>query len=384
MLRSRERVKKALNHETTDRPPADLGSTCNTSITKIAYNNLRKHLGYPSIKEPEFLSRDMQVVKVDEPILERLHIDTRGIQANPPDVSKARQLSEDSYVDEWGIKFKAAWRNDELLYYNAEENPLSFAETVADVENYDWPDPCDPGRIRGLKDRARALKQDTDYAIVAHMGDTSIFQACMLIRGMERFLMDLIENKLVARALLEKVLEIQSIKMERYLEEVGEYIDVVGIGDDFAGQRGPLISPNLFRSMVKPYLRAYFKLVKSKTPAKLHLHSCGAVSDLLDDLIEIGVDIINPVQVSARGMMPEVLKDKFGQKLCFWGGIDTRSILPKKTPAEVAAEVRRIAGILGEDGGYVLNPVHNIQPDVPPENVIALFDSIIVTLHFSG
>jgi len=201
---------------------------------------------------------------------------------------------------------------------------------------------------------------------------------------MEQFLIDLIENKPVARALLEKVMEIQSIKMEGYLEEVGEYIDVVGIGDDFAGQRGPLISPNLFRSMVKPYLRAYFKLVKSKTSAKLHLHSCGAVSDLLDDLIEIGVDIINPVQVSARGMMPEVLKDKFGQKLCFWGGIDTRSILPKKTPAEVAAEVRRIAGILGEDGGYVLNPVHNIQPDVPPENVIALFDSIIVTLHFSG
>lgn len=377
MLSPRERVKKALNHETTDRPPADLGSTCNTSITKIAYSNLLKHLGYYSDKDPEFLSKDMQVVKVDEKVLKHLHIDTRGIQASPPDIDKSQQLSEDYFIDEWGIKYKAAKKNDEVLYYNAIEHPLAFAETVADVENFNWPDPYDPGRTRGLRERVKTLRQDTDYAIVAHMGDTSIFQACTMIRGMERFLFDLVEERAVAQALLEKVLEIQSVKMKRYLGEVGEYIDVIGIGDDFAGQLGPLISPRLFRTMVKPHIEAYFRLVKSNTSAKLHLHSCGAISELLDDLIEIGVDIINPVQVSASGMEPKLLKEKFGRRICFWGGIDTQRILPQKTPVEVTAEVHRIVSILGRDGGYVLNPVHNIQPDVPPENIIALFNSLI-------
>jgi uroporphyrinogen decarboxylase len=179
----------------------------------------------------------------------------------------------------------------------------------------------------------------------------------------------------MAQTLMEMVLEMQLVKMERYLDEVGEYIDVVCVGDDFAGQQAPLISPALFRASIKPYLKRYFELIKRKTSAPLHLHSCGAVRDLLSDLIDIGVDIINPVQVSAAGMDPAVLKKKFGKSLSFWGGIDTQRILPYGTPEDVRNEVTRISRILGKGGGYVLNPVHNVQPDVPPQNILAMYET---------
>jgi uroporphyrinogen decarboxylase len=376
-LSSRERVRRALNHEETDRPPADLGSTCNTSITKIAYRNLRKYLGFSSSYEPVYLSGEMQVVQPEESILERLHIDTRGVHAHPPDIDNSRKISEDVFTDEWGIQYRAAWRNGEVLYYDIEKSPLSHEITLKDIEHHRWPDPHDPGRTRGLREQALAFRRSTEYALVGHMGDTSLFQACTMIRGMEEFLMDLIVNRKIAQALLEKVLDIQAVKMEKYLEAVGEYLDVVSIGEDYGGQTGPLISPDLFRQLVKPYLKSYFDIVKQKSPAKLHLHSCGAIEELLGDFIDIGVDIINPVQVSARGMDPVILKRRYGKRLSFWGGIDTQRMLPRGSPREVELEVRRIIDILGKDGGYVLNPVHNIQPDVPPQNVVALFDAIV-------
>jgi len=376
MLSSRERVVRALNHEQTDRPPFDLGSTCNTSITKIAYQNLQKYLWHTVEAEPVFLSKDMQVVSVDEKLLQRLRIDTRGIQAYPPDKDKSIVLSDDSYKDEWGIIYKASRKDEEILYYNVDESPLLSFTSVHEIEGYNWPDPFDPGRTRGLKEKARVLKEKTDFALVGHMGDTSIFETCTLLRGMEQFLIDLIVDKRLAQTLLERVLEIQSVKISRYLDEVGEYLDVVGIGDDFAGQSGLLLSPNLFRTMIKPYLRSYCTLIKKKTSAKLLMHSCGAVQDLLGDLIEIGIDIINPVQVSARGMNPEYLKKKFGKTLSFWGGIDTQRMLPYGTPEEVKDEVVRIINILGDNGGYVLNSVHNIQADVPPQNIVAMYDAV--------
>jgi uroporphyrinogen decarboxylase len=371
----RMRVLKALNHEETDRPPADLGSTCNTSITKIAYRNLRSHLGYPPENNPKYLSEGMQVVEIEESILERLHIDTVGVHANSPDISRSRRFSVDRIMDEWGIKYKAARKNGEVLYYDIEESPLEAFSTVKELEGYNWPDPDDPGRTRGLRERASRLRGSTDRALVGHMGDTSIFQACTWIRGMEQFLTDLVINKKIAHALLAKVLEIQSIKMEKFLEETGEYLDVLCIGDDYGGQSGLLISPSMFKQTIKPYLKSYFEIMKSKSSAKINLHSCGAIQDILADLIEIGVDIINPVQVSAAGMDPFMLKKRFGKSLSFWGGIDTQQVLPGKSPEEVARETRRIAGILGKDGGYILNPVHNIQPDVPPENIVALYDA---------
>jgi uroporphyrinogen decarboxylase len=352
----------------------DLGSTPNTSITKIAYDSLKAHLDVSVESEPVFLSKSMQVVAVDDAVLERFQIDTRPVFANPPDRDRGCEVSEDGYVDEWGIRFRAARVDGRLLYYDSVEYPLSGAMTVTDIAKHDWPDPYDPGRTKGLKEKARNLRQNTDYALVGHMGDTSIFQNCFDLRGMEQFFLDLLMNKKMAKALLEKVFEIQSIKMEKYLDEVGPYVDVVSVGDDLAGQSGPLISLDLYREMVKPYHKAYFELIKRKTSGKLHLHSCGSIAYFLDDLIKIGVDIINPVQVSAKGMDPGMLKETYGDRICFWGGIDTQHLLPGGTPEEVAREVHRMVRVLGRDGGYVLGAVHNIQADVPPENVVAMYD----------
>jgi uroporphyrinogen decarboxylase len=331
----------------------------------------------PLTKEPVFLSKSMQVVAVDEPLLQRLHIDTRPILANPPDGDTSRKIVDESYVDEWGIRFRAARIDGEIFYYDPVESPLSHATTIRDIEQHHWPDPDDSGRTRGLREVARGLRENTDYALVGHMGDTSIFQNCLDLRGMESFLLDLLMNKSIAKALLEKVYEIQGVKMEKYLQAVGEFLDVVSVGDDLAGQSGPLISLDLYRELVKPYHKAYFQRIKAQTAAKLHLHSCGAVAYFLDDLIEIGVDIINPVQVSAAGMDPETLKEKYGERISFWGGIDTQRLLPRGTPEDVVREVHRMVSILGRGGGYVLGAVHNIQPDVPPENIVAMYDAIV-------
>lgn len=375
-MTSRQRMKAALSFQKPDRPPADLGSTPNTSITRIAYKNLRTHLGLPTDKEPRIVSQGMQVVEVEEDLLERLKIDTRGVFAHPPDNNRAKTLDDGKKIDEWGLVYRPAIIDGELHYYDVVESSLAFAETAKDIETFDWHDPLDPGRTRGLKEETAALRSSTESALVGHMGDTAIFQQCCLIRGMEQLFVDLMVNKELAHTLLSTVTEIQSKKMERYLEAVGEYLDVVAIGDDLAQQAGPLISPALFREMVKPYLAKYAALIKSKTDAPLHLHSCGSVVELLDDLIEIGIDIINPVQVSARDMAPEQLLRRFGGRICFWGGIDTQHLLPRGTPEEVRAEVRRVAGILGQNGGYVLDSVHNIQPDVPPENIVAMYEAL--------
>lgn len=182
-------------------------------------------------------------------------------------------------------------------------------------------------------------------------------------------------TKKFAHALMEKIYEIQSTKMELYLKEVGEYLDVVSTGDDLSGQSGPLISLELYRKMIKPYHRKYYKTIKDNTDAKLLMHSYGSAHHFFDDFIEIGVDIVNPVQVSAVGMDPLKLKRKYGDHLVFWGGIDTQNVLPNGSPLEVKEEVHKMIKILGRNGGYVLCAVHNIQPDVPPENIVALYDA---------
>jgi uroporphyrinogen decarboxylase len=376
MMTPRERINGALEHRETDRTPADLGSTCNTSITYQAYRRLTGYLGV-SDEDVPLLSRDMQVVEIGREVHRRLHIDTIGIHGNPPDNSMAEETGPDSYRDEWGIEYRAAAQQGIVLYYEVAHSPLAAADSVRDIESYPWPDPGDPGRTRGLERGTRYIRESTDYALIGHMGDTSIFQDCTLIRGLEQILTDLLLNKTFAEALMVKVTEIQMEKMSRYLDATGPYLDVVCVGDDFGGQTAPLMSPEIFRKAIKPFLRQYYDLIKSKTAAKLHLHSCGSVRELIGDFIDLGVDVLNPVQVSARGMDPAELKRDFGRYISFWGGIDTHRLLPRGSPAEVSDEVRRIVEILGRSGGYVLNPVHNIQPDVPPENIVAMYDAIL-------
>jgi len=372
VLTPRERMRRTLNHELVDRPPVDLGSTVNTSIHRIAYGRLREYLGTDCSVPVEVMSKIFQAVKVEEDILERLEIDTRAVFPSP--VSKENDPKDVIFVNSWGVEYRAVKSMDgDLLYYEPIKSPLADACSTSEIEKYTWPSPC--LQDDELKNRAKCLKEETEFVLVGHPGDTSIFANSCRLRGMSNFLQDLILRERLAEAVLEHVLEVQCKRFEVYLQQVGEYLDVVAVGDDIAGQESLLISPELYRKRIKPYHKKYFEFIKARTDAALMLHSCGAIAPLLDDFIDMGVEIINPVQVSARGMDAEELKRCYGDQVVFWGGIDSQQILPNGSVREVKQEVLRRIRQFGKNGGYVVSAVHNIQPDVPPENVVALFEA---------
>jgi uroporphyrinogen decarboxylase len=285
------------------------------------------------------------------------------------------ELSENAegkniFVDEWGVK-----RIIDAGYASIIEYPLQTA-TLEDLEAYEWPKPAEDFDYSGIRSQARRLSSEGEYAIVGNMGSPgNIFEQSWYLRGLSEFFMDLVDNKDFAHALLSKITSIRKQNAEHFLSEVGEYLDVFQLADDLAMQNGPYMSPELYREMIKPYQIELFRFVKALTPAKIYYHSCGSVTRLLDDLIDVGVDILNPVQVSADGMETDQLKHRFGNRLSFWGAMDTTEILPNGTADDVRDEVRKIIRNLAPGGGYVLASVHNLQPDIPPENIMAMFEA---------
>jgi uroporphyrinogen decarboxylase len=225
-----------------------------------------------------------------------------------------------------------------------------------------------------VEEEAKTLFENTDFAVVGSAGGpTNIFELSWYLRGLDQLLMDLVADKHFAHALLRKVTDLQKAKYGEFLKKAGKYLDIVRVGDDMGTQGQPFFSPALYREMIKPYQREFYSFIKERTDAALMFHSCGNVYPLIPDLIEVGVDILNPVQVSINDMDPARLKREFGDRLAFSGAIDTQRVLPYGTPEEVEEEVRRRVQELGPNGGYLIASVHNIQPDVPPENVVALF-----------
>jgi uroporphyrinogen decarboxylase len=253
------------------------------------------------------------------------------------------------------------------------KHPLADAE-VEDLKHYDWPDMRDSGYTEGLAARARTMREQTDYALVTRIWG-SMFERAWYLRGFENFLRDLVTDERFVNALLDKLLELNMELFDEYLGAVGPYVDVVPCGDDLGTQLGPLISPTLYRTYLKPRQRELFRFVKQRTKARLFFHTCGGVYPFIPELIEVGVDILNPVQVSAAGMDTERLKAEFGDRLCFWGGVDTQHVLPFGTPGDVRQEARRRIRDLGQGGGYVLGAVHNIQTGVPAANIVAMYEA---------
>jgi uroporphyrinogen decarboxylase len=228
-----------------------------------------------------------------------------------------------------------------------------------------------------LKSKAQAI-QEAGFAVVALSG-VSPFEYCYMLRGVENWFTDLTANPEFAQALLRKVSQLQGAAAMRLLEEAGDTIDVIVTGDDLGSQNGPLLSPKMYRRLVKPFHAELLSAIRSRTKAKVFYHSDGDVYPLLEDLIEIGVDLLNPVQVSAREMGDTArLKWEFGKRLSFCGAIDTQTVLPYGTLQDVRSEVRRRISDLGPGGGYILAAVHCIQPDVPPENVVAMLEEALV------
>ena len=367
-MTSRERVVAALSHQEPDRVPVDIGGGASTGIVVEGYERLKRHLGIWA--KPRILNKVFRVARLDEDAMRCLGSDCRPITAKPHAGRQSPPSEPGTFTDAWGVTWRQSYYAQDCYYWELARSPLAEAE-VADLESYPWPDPLDPALTAGLAEEARLLHEYTDYAIVADGGFKSFWELAFCLRGLEQLLMDLVVNQEFVAALLTKLLEINIAGTGRFLDAVGRHIQVFRAADDLATQSGLLVSPATYRAVLKPVYKAYFGFVKSKTDAKILYHSCGNVVDLLDDLIEIGVDAINPVQVSAIGDTAS-LKERFGQRVSFWGAIDTQHVLPHGTVGDVRAEVRRRIRELGPGGGYVLAAVHNIQPDVPPQNIVAM------------
>lgn len=368
----RQRVLTAVNHEEPDRIPLLLGASTSTSLTFEAYEHLRKYLG---IRGPsaEYLEKETLQVTVEEEVLQRLKVDTRIVHGKPPRVRKDREIvtEEGSYIiDEWGVKF---FKPCDGSYYDIVEHPLYEAE-LDSIEEYPWPDPEDMGRIEGVGDEARELHENTDFAVVGSPGGhVKIFEQSWYLRGFEQLLCDMLLNPKFVHALFRKVTDLHKAKMAKFLSACAQHIDIVRVADDLGSQRGPLISPDLYREMLRPYHAEFFGFTKEMTDAKLFLHSDGDIYPLLGDLVEIGVDIIEPVQPKCGEMIPRKLKEEYGEKLCFCTGVDPYT-MSRGERRDVVLAVRDLIKVYGPGGGFILGPVNDIQSDVAPENIVTVYE----------
>jgi uroporphyrinogen decarboxylase len=262
------------------------------------------------------------------------------------------------------------------IYYEPVYEPLADATTIAEIEAWQPPTISD-AELVWLAAEAKRLRATTDKAIMGLTG-LRIYEGAQSVRGWRRFMEDLAGQPALAEALLQRIADSACADLERYLDAVGEYIDIVQVGDDLGMQNGPQLSPRMYRRLVKPYQRQMWGFIKARSGLPVFLHCCGGIYPLIPDLIDAGVDILNPVQISAVGMDPIRLKKEFGRDLVFWGGgADTQHILPKASPQQVADHVRQQIEILAPGGGFVFNQVHNIQADVPPENIVAMLDAAL-------
>ncbi|NMB15826.1 MAG: hypothetical protein GX980_01790 [Firmicutes bacterium] len=368
----RQRVLKALDHQVADRVPIDFGSTNNTGITAPAYERLKEYLGVN--QETRIYDRMQQLVYVDEEVLQRFSVDTRGLILKGPENTLDEELPDNSYRDEWGIVRR---QPQDSPYFDLVYSPFGEEMTSQLLDRHPWPDPKDPGRFRGLKEEAAHWRSHGDYAIVLQLRGGFIGQA-QALRGFENWFMDLLLQPELLGELLDRTLDFAMKVASQAVAQVGDNVDILGYGDDIGMQTGPMFSPEVYRQVIKPRQAKFIDHLKTISGGKKVLyHSCGSIFDLMDDLIEIGVDAYNPVQTTAHKMDLVELKKRFGDRITFWGGVDTHRILNKGSVDEVRRETRRVMDILSPGGGFVLNSVHNIQPDVPPENICAMFDEAV-------
>ncbi|MHC4620700.1 MAG: uroporphyrinogen decarboxylase family protein [Planctomycetota bacterium] len=376
-MNSRERVLCALNHKEPDRVPLDIGGTIVSSITSKAYMNLRRYLGMPK-EELRIFDHVQRLPYIDAELIRQLGIDVHSVQASYVSGDDQKYLDDGDYwafYDRWGSKMRMPKVGGH--YFDWVEFPIKDI-TMDELSSYKWPEPDADDSYLKLRDRAKYLFENTDYALAgtAVFGG-GVFEQPSRMMGMENFLMSLAANEKFADAVMSKILDIYIECCSRYLDLLGEYLHVFVYWNDIAGQRGPLISPDTYRRMIKPKDKKLFDAVKKKTDAKIFYHCCGACRQLIGDLIETGVDILNPVQVAAKDMDTAQLKKEFGKDLTFWGGgVDTQRVLPYGTPQQVQDEVRRRIDDLAPGGGFVFATVHNIQNDVPPENIMAMIETL--------
>jgi len=396
-MTSRERVQAALNHKEADRFPIDVGGTDVTGFHGIAYHRLKTHLGLTEGRTRLF-HLYMQLAGVEEPVRKRFSGDVIRLSF------EARQWKPWTLPDGSPCEVPEGWKparfddvseaimgfDGEPLIQRRAQSPwfsptgpvCPFIQTPTDVAKYKhvmrlmdrsaWLDET----VEDLVERAKTIRAKTKYAIAGVFGG-HVFAAAQLVRGMENFMCDLAVDPALATTLMETIAELHMEEFPHYIEALDPYLDVVCVADDLGSQQGPQLDPDMWRRLVKPSMARLYAFMKSRMRhAKLFLHSCGSVYDLIPDLIEMGVDVLNPVQVSAANMDTAKLKKEFGNDLVFWGGgCDTQTVLPLGAVDQVRAEVKRRIEDLAPGGGFVFAQVHNIQPDVPPENMVTLWET---------
>ncbi|MBN2551962.1 MAG: hypothetical protein JXB06_04305 [Spirochaetales bacterium] len=368
----RERVLTALAHKEPDRVPIDFAATTVTAITYPAYQKLREFLGLEPEQETRISHVHQGTAAPGEDVLEIYQSDFRTLFMKKSPRGHVAEETEDGFYDEYKIR----WRK--VAYdFSPVESPLQEC-TVDQLRDVQWPDPYEPGRVEGLREQALGLRKESDFALVADIMCRGPFELAVKLRGYEQFLTDLYLDARFVDALLNKITETIIGLWDVYLSALGDCADVVCQGDDIGTQTGLYFSPEMYRRFFKPYHRRIYDFIHSRTPAKVFMHSCGSIADVIPDLIEIGVDILNPIQRNAAGMDIAVLKREFGKELCFWGGgIDVQQKLPGATVREIDSDIKRTLDIMAPGGGYVFVPTHNLQPDVGAEQIDCVYRSAL-------
>ena len=365
----RERMRSALRHEEPDRVPIDFGQDFHNGIHEVAYCRLMRHLGMPLDGPPAVYDFMQRLALVDQRVLERFQVDTRYLFANANRHFELRLEEDGSYEDEWGI-----YRKRCKYFCENVRAPLANMNR-GEIARHSFPDPAERSRYQGLSEKARVLHQTTPYALMAGSAATLYYFSAEL-RGFEQFMLDLAADPALIETLIDKVLEWMIEFTGRYLDEIGEHIEGWWMGDDWGMQTGPVMRPGLFRTLFKPRYRRLLDEVRSKTAAKICLHTCGATYWILPDLADLGIDVVHPLQPTAAGNDDPVrIKKEFGKQFVFYSNISNTRVLPYGTPEAVAAEATQRILALAPGGGYVFSAGHNIQADVPPENIVALFDT---------
>jgi len=360
-MNSLERVRLCFAHREADRIPIDFGGWL-SGIKPSAHRKLAGYLGIGGGQSDGY--------SPGEDLLRRFQVDFRRVTPDKPEGARARRNPDGSTTDEWGITRVLENEDDQIVRF-----PLAEADLAA-LERFPWPDATGQGRYDRVAAAARAIRAQ-GLAVSAQPDINGVFELACWLCGFDRVLMDMVGDPDFIRALFEKITAIQERFAANYYPKIGGDADMVQLGDDFGTQNGPFFSPDMYRELIVPYQRRYHQAIRAGTSAKIFHHSCGSVYRLLEDMIEAGVEILNPVQTNAAEMDLKTLKKEFGSRLVFHGGINVQTVLPHGTPAEVRDEVKRVIDILAPGGGYVLAPSHNIQGDTPPENVVAMFEAAL-------
>ena len=374
-MTGRERIKAALAHKEAE-VPLDIGGSVVTGIASCTYKKLLELLGISD----QVLIRNTfsQTSEISEEVFNVLGVDTRPTDVHEPDKFKINLRTENGYhqyTDEWGIVYSMPV--DGKSGFSLNQSPLAMANEIKDIDNYNWPDGSDKSRGFGLMDQALNLAEEKKVGVILETDIGGAFEWSCALRGTENFLYDLAADTIFAEALIEKVTDYKIKFWENILSQAGGHVDIVRESDDLAGQRGLLISAEMYKKYIKPAHRRIFDTIRKHTDAAICLHSCGSVRDIIPDFLDIGVTVLNPVQIGAVGMAPEYLKNEFGNDLVFWGGAcDSQKEFPNMLPGQVKDAVRKNIDAFSHGGGYICAPINMIQNDVPAENILAFAEAV--------